>query len=298
MDRSILVPLDGSRFAERALGPAARVAAATGASLHLVRVADPAASVRAYPAEGTGLPPAPVVDPAGGPDAQGYLEGVRERLERPEITRIVTAVLEGSVAASIAHYAERNRVGGLVVATHAPGTVGRVLSGSVADEILGLTTTPLLAVPPEATEPDTTPLCPILVAVDGPTTDAVADTSASLAVALGGRVALVHVVPTDEDAWGTLSHPSGGWDEAMRSGERLVDRVKERMRRRGLDVDVFVVGHNSPAQAICEVAGEVGAGLMAVGSSRPRGLRRLLLGSVAGEVLTSACRPVLIHAAS
>jgi len=43
MFKQILVPLDGSDRGERALPVAARLAEATGATLHLVRVVEPPA---------------------------------------------------------------------------------------------------------------------------------------------------------------------------------------------------------------------------------------------------------------
>jgi nucleotide-binding universal stress UspA family protein len=183
--------------------------------------------------------------------------------------------------------------------------VGRIFAGSVADDVRAAVQLPVLAIPPapdgdgppDGAGDDGHPLTPILVAVDGSTSDAAADTAATLALALGGRIALVHVVAMETFTVGPLSHPTREWDEAMRSGERVVDRVRERMRRRGLDVDAFVLAHSSPAAAIREVAAEVRAGLVALGSHRRTGLRRLLLGSVASDVLTRVCRPVLIHAA-
>ncbi|MBT8336138.1 MAG: universal stress protein [Gemmatimonadetes bacterium] len=312
MHQSIVVPLDGTTFAERALGPAARIAAATGASLHLVRVTDPTGAVRAYPAEGIGLPPTPVDPVTRSEDAARYLDRVGARVEASGVEDVRTAVLDGDVAPSVARYLAHVGADGLAIATHAPGPVGRVLSGSVADDLLAAVRLPVLAIPPApdghgdetrdtdevAADAGAAPsLTPILVAIDGSTSDTAADTAGALTLALGGRLALVHVVSMETFAVGPLSHPTRAWDEAMRAGERVVDRVRERMRRRGIAVDAFVLAHRSPATAIREVAHEVRAGLVALGSHRRTGLRRLLLGSVANDVLTRVCRPVLVHPA-
>jgi nucleotide-binding universal stress UspA family protein len=294
MHRSIVVPLDGTSFSERALGPVARVAAATGASVHLVRVTDESNTGSAYPAEGVGLPT------TGGPQTNGagasaYLEEVGSRLAAACGATVRTRALTGPVARAILEYADRTGADGVALSTRAPGTVGRALLGSVADELLAATRLPVLAVPPGVVDPEASGLVPILVAVDADTGQAIADVAGTLALALGGSVALVHVVSLETISSGPVSPPTQGWEDAMRPAENEVDRLRERLRRRGVPTEAFVLAHRSPDAAIREVAGEVGAGLLALGSHRKTGLRRLLLGSVATQVLTRACRPVLIQ---
>ena len=260
------------------------------------------------------MPPAPIDPLTRSDDAARYLDRVGARVEATGVMDVRTAVLDGDVAPSVARYLGHVGADGLAIATHAPGPVGRVLSGSVASDLLATVRLPVLAIPPapeghdlepadaadicDAIEPgDEPPLTPILVAIDGSTSDAAADTAGALTLALGGRLALVHVVSMETFTVGPLSHPTRAWDEAMRAGERVVDRVRERMRRRGIAADAFVLAHRSPATAIREVAQEVRAGLVALGSHRRTGLRRLLLGSVASDVLTRVSRPVQVHPA-
>jgi nucleotide-binding universal stress UspA family protein len=72
-----------------------------------------------------------------------------------------------------------------------------------------------------------------------------------------------------------------------------LDVQAERMRARGLSVETRL-GQGEAAEGIAELAREIGASLIVVGSHGRRGLDRMLLGSVAHEVVLLADRPVLV----
>ncbi len=300
MLRSIVVPLDGTPRAERALPWAAYVAGSTGAALHLVRVRPVRATIAAtsaYPHEGTGLPPA--VDP--GPDGaeEAYLERMGLQVGRDLESSVSWSLLEGDVTPCLAAHVRDVDADGVILATRAPGPLGRMLLGSTADALMRAVDVPVLAVPGrngEGGPPGPEPGRPILVAVDGSeASESVVPVVARLAPLLDVRVTLLHVLPSDDSATGVPFQLAGDWERTMREGERYLDRLHERLRRRRIRADTMVMAHPSATRAICEVADEIDAGFVALGTHGRSGLSRALLGSVTRGVATHGHRPVLVQ---
>jgi nucleotide-binding universal stress UspA family protein len=141
----VLVPLDGSRLAEQALGPAAELAARFDAELLLVRVLSPVLHTRYRKGK--------VVLASAGfdevEDAWTYLSDHAERL-RAAGHRASVWVLVGPAAASIADAARTEHADAIVMTTHGRHGVGRLLLGSTADGILQRTGVPVVLVPARA----------------------------------------------------------------------------------------------------------------------------------------------------
>ena len=143
----ILVPLDGSRLAERALTPAVRIGRLTSARFTLVR-----AVKRAYhPFGNSGTNGGNLIRDNGSKrrivDAARYLERIAARL-RLESPRVDKVVLEGEPAGAILHEAFAQNVDLIAIATHGRSGLGRLLLGSVADKVIRGTTAPVLAYRP------------------------------------------------------------------------------------------------------------------------------------------------------
>ncbi|HEY7644969.1 MAG TPA: universal stress protein [Hyphomicrobiales bacterium] len=75
---------------------------------------------------------------------------------------------------------------------------------------------------------------------------------------------------------------------------RILDNVKATAEKLGQSCDTLHVKDRFPAEGIVECAAEKGCDLIVVASHGRRGLRRLILGSVANEVVTRSTIPVLI----
>ncbi|GAC1445794.1 MAG: universal stress protein [Chloroflexota bacterium] len=145
MFKQVIVPLDGSELAEQALPYAEHLAAATGATLHLVRVVEPPSAVRAH---GLGAPVnvyENVVAAQRG-EATAYLDGIRSRLESEGITTIV-ATLDGYAAAALLDYAREESVDLVVMTTRGRTGLTRWAVGSVADRVAHGGTVAVLLVP-------------------------------------------------------------------------------------------------------------------------------------------------------
>lgn len=155
MFRDILVAVDGSAHAERALEEAIELARATGAALTLATVAP---ELSAWFLEGAGLPPP--VNPAAGVPLPTDLAQRREQLTReyheildraqtrvPEGMNASTVLLEGRVGEAII---ERIRAAGhdlVAMGSQGHGELRSMVLGSVSHEVLHESPVPVLIVP-------------------------------------------------------------------------------------------------------------------------------------------------------
>ena len=144
MYKKILVPLDGSALAERAVQHAAEIARGTGAELILLEVVQlPLSKVpEAGPAEEVKS----IEEAAAG--AKAYLDAIASRAIKEGIkTRI--AILEGAVAGAILGFAHDEDVDILVMSTHGRTGLPKAFLGSVAEEVMLTTKRPVMLVKPE-----------------------------------------------------------------------------------------------------------------------------------------------------
>src|SRR5262245_5245425 len=144
MLRSILVPLDGSDFAEHALPLATGLARKAGVKLHLAHVhrAPP-------PTAFAGIVALDVEDLHVRQDEQAYLADVARRLnECDEPVALKTALLFGEVGEAVEMYCLRESVDLVVMATHARGAFGRFWLGSITDELTSRLSQSVLLVRP------------------------------------------------------------------------------------------------------------------------------------------------------
>lgn len=192
----------------------------------------------------------------------------------------------------------------IVMATHGHGGLGRVLYGSVADQVIRQTTIPLILVPPGSDGALRTdrPLR-VLVPLDGSErAEAVFEPLRELFGPLGAECVLLRVVESLDYA-----KPHGDQCDICRTArlagmepdiepvrvQHYLDLAAGRLSTGGLHVETQVeVGH--AASAILRVAHERQADLIAMATRGRGGLRRLLLGSVATDTLRRAQMPLLL----
>ena len=144
MYEKILVPLDGSALAERAIPHAREIARGSRSEILLLQ------SVTF---------PLPVVPEAGlipdgkwlagaKKEAARYLEGIAAPLREAGV-RVRTLLDERSPADAILHVAMREEVDLIVMSTHGRGGLSRMLMGSVAESVFHATTRTVMLVKPE-----------------------------------------------------------------------------------------------------------------------------------------------------
>lgn len=150
----ILVPLDGSPVAEGILPVAEELGRRLDAEVTLLQVVDL-------------VPQAIVVEPGAGmvvdPDvitmqmdaeaeaAQTYLMGVTARLQSQGL-KVRWVTQRGLAAPAIVDYARDNGVDLIAMSTHGRSGLGRLVFGSVADQVMRDAASPVLMIKPRREE--------------------------------------------------------------------------------------------------------------------------------------------------
>ncbi len=280
MERAtVLVPLDGSPLAEAAMPYAEAVAAVTNAPLCLVGVVSPE---RKAPS----VPPAVVPLEVRTPLEMAELAAIEDYLEITATTlragglMVATMLKVGVPAEQILAAAAEEDAGLVVMATHGRAGVGRLLEGSVADQVLRMSTRPTLLVRPadHARPHRTRTLRQLLVPLDG---SAVAETALTPAVRLASAETTLLLVRVE-------SHDS---EEAAVAARRYLGTVQRRLPQHVHAATVVLVG--APADALLAFAQGEAVDLIVMSTHGRSGLGRLVLGSTTDQIVRSGM-PVLV----
>jgi nucleotide-binding universal stress UspA family protein len=273
--QTILVPLDGSTLAERALPYAGALARATGGQLALV---------------GAALPSRETTE-----QGKTQLEQVAGRLRASGLAAFAHVYVAPADEA-ILDASRQEHAGFIVMSTHGRFGLDRWLYGSVADAVLRRADVPVLVVPatcagmwPEDRAPR------ILIALDGSSlAEEVLAPVGALAAALGAELHLLCVVepPVVTAEPGLYAHLFD--PETELAGARTYLRtIAGGSWTAGRPVTVQVdVG--PPVSVLVDYAREQQMDLIAMATHGRGGLARLLLGSVASGVLQCAGTPLLL----
>lgn len=312
MYRSILVPLDGSPFSEHALPYALSIARRTGASVQLLNVLTPIATLYAE---------APLfIDEHleqrlrdRQVEAQAkYLNQVAKRIEAVAPVKVVKLMDDGDIAPTIRAQALRGKADLIVMTTHGRGMLGRFWLGSVADELVRESPIPVLLMRPSEEAVDLTrepPLKHFLIPLDG---SELAEQMLPKVIALGRLLdadyTLMRVVKPvgtvmpvgDPGAVGfqveaLMERIATLQQKLVKEARDYLERMAASMRESGLTVGSRVDVADQPATAILEDAVPSQVDLVALETHGRRGLSRLFLGSVADKVIRAAPVPVLVH---
>ena len=149
--QSILVPVDFSAASARALASARDLAAAFGATIHLLHVFETPLAMGAFMDMYTPAPDDYVESLAT--RARAQLEALLTEQERTGGRAAVVAVRMGMPADEILQYVrEHGAIDLIVLATSGRGRVARLMMGSVADRIVRSAPCPVLTVHPHDRE--------------------------------------------------------------------------------------------------------------------------------------------------
>jgi nucleotide-binding universal stress UspA family protein len=293
--RRIVVPLDGSAFAESALPLAAAIAHRRGARLDLVTVHWP------FPVSDISLTAAAELERALRAEEQAYLSKWAAQVGKSFDIRVTCTLLDGPLATALVDYTTAEPTELVVLSTHGRGGIARLMLGSTADRLVRTLHAPLLLVRPNAPMAESPPSEPtrLLVPLDGSAlAELVIDQVLALFPPATTALQLIHaVVPLE-----LLTIPLGlplppVHAEAMTHNllvaQRYLHGVAVRLRQQGLTVHSEVVTHRSPSVAILEYARKHHSEMIAIATRGLGGLDRLLLGSVADRVIRGADIPVL-----
>jgi nucleotide-binding universal stress UspA family protein len=142
----------------------------------------------------------------------------------------------------------------------------------------------------------------ILLAADGSEeADLALQTATHLATSTGSELNIVYVEPasyvfptTDWESLGGDALPTRQDEVAKEVAETRVDEQVQKVREAGGEVAGAHARVGYPDAEIVDLAEELEAGLIVMGSRGLGGLRRMLLGSVSDSVVRHAHCPVLV----
>ena len=287
MLKSVLLPIDGSRLAERAIPYAAALAHRSGARVVLIQ------AVHATP-----LPGDDVRDEQNdtGQQAEQHLADAARRLAS-EGMLVVTRVYDDDPVHGILDAADRVGADLIVMSTHRRGGIGRMLYGSVGDRVLRHATVPVLLVPSIVSHPWSSdrPLS-LLVPLDGSELAGEALLSAELlAETFESRVTLLQVIQAPTDPLYGEGYVYVPYDDGaeIADARQYLDGLAAGLAAT-LEVVETKVAVGEPARTIAEAAREAGADVIVMATHGHGGLRRLILGSVATSTLHQSTVPLLL----
>ena len=294
--KRILVPLDRSELAERALHVAVMLAARQGATLRLVQ------AWPAYVADGGALPTAMTAALDDQRDAAAYLETLSSDVRARTGVRVETALLTPPAAPAICRDARDAGVDLIVMATHGRTGWSRVWIGSVADAVIRATPTPVLLVRARDEGAErATKFERVLVPLDGTANaERILAVVASLFDAVPVHVRLLRVL---QQVRTVIVMPEGGipvtdvdeqaTTEAVAQAEQYVAEVGAKLRADlpHAEVEWSVQVHDAIARAVLHAAQDVDLVAMV---PRRHGVGRLLLGSVTDKVLRGTQASLLV----
>jgi nucleotide-binding universal stress UspA family protein len=153
--KRILLPLDGSPFAEQVIEPAVALGALTGAEFLLLRVVRPAVLTE-YAPEGAGLgqlswglEQLDAVQKHLYAEAEKYLEETAARLRARSLAVRTRVAVEEQPAVAILDEAQKDDADLIALATHGRRGLSRLFLGSVADKVVRGGRLPVLLVRPK-----------------------------------------------------------------------------------------------------------------------------------------------------
>jgi nucleotide-binding universal stress UspA family protein len=293
----ILVPLDGSDFADCALPLAAALAQRSEALIDLVHVHAPYFAPSGAPAFDRRL------DDELKTLMRARLENTRARIAAHLKRDVQSTWLEGEVAAELQAHIDDSEADLVVMTTHGRGGLSRAWLGRVADQVVRHASKPVLLVRPRAigvTWKEEPLLRRMLVPLDGSAlAESVLDHAVTLATPGETELVLFQVViPVGlaANAYVTDGIYSDRDDINRRqaaAGEYLEGVAKE-LRVNGFTTTTRVTVEGRVVRAILEVAEQCSADLIAIATHGRGRAARAVLGSVADRVLRTATLPLLM----
>jgi nucleotide-binding universal stress UspA family protein len=299
MFRSILVPLDGTRFAEAVLPAAVRLARSARGRLHLLLAHQPTAALVGM---GEVVAPNPGLDQALQAQEKVYLSDLVARLGQAGDGPITTNQIDGPAGEAICTEATRIGADLIVMATHGRSALGRLWLGSVSNHVVRHSGLPVLLVHPNRAEKvlERSSGAGILVALDlSAYAEAVLEPVVHLATILQAHVTLFHVVePNYHAVEPAMPYPleqDATITEVRRAdAQRRLDDIADRLRARGLCAAALVMIGSNAAAGVLEALQNQKYDVVAMTTHGVGGMRRLFLGNVADKIIRSASKPVLV----
>lgn len=279
----IMLATDGSEDAQRAAGLAAEISKSTESELHVVHVENEPIMAEVHVA--------PDVQRMSTQAARQLLDEQSEQVENAGANIAERHLLTGTPADAVIQLAEDIEAGLIVTGSRGREGIQRLLMGSVSETIVRYAHCPVLVVRDERVETFPTR---ILLATDGSEdADLALGAAVELANSTGSELHLVTVA---------LGYPDYA-EEAPEVAEQIRSDAKVTLEEQAKNVEKaggkvaeqhLQVAERDRPQQIVQVAEDIEAGLIIMGSRGLRGLKRMLMGSVSDSVVRHAHCPVMV----
>ncbi|MCA9973474.1 MAG: universal stress protein [Anaerolineales bacterium] len=288
MFHTILVPLDGSKLAERAVPAATAVAATPGARLLLLRVVPPLA-MRVDPQLYEQL------THQREDEAAAYLRRIQANLAAAHVAADVR-VVHGPVAETLLHIAQEEPIDLVVISSHGRSGLTRWVYGSVAEKLLHAPICPTLIIRAQVDETGF-PRRHVLVPLDGsPLAEQALPPAQAVAQTIGARLTLVRVVQAAHLLIETQTmKQQADYLESLEESEAVtyLEQTADRLAKAGTAVSTHLLVGQA-ADAIIDYAAAHDVDLIVMSSHGRSGLERWVYGSVTEKVLRGATCATLI----
>jgi nucleotide-binding universal stress UspA family protein len=300
MFTKLLIPLDGSKTAERALPYARYLAEEKNVLIELLAVVDVANMATHMTAERALHLDTMVEDAVRA--SEKYLEAIAGTLSAAKIKTVVDTGRPEEVIIEKAA-AEQNTL--ITMATHGRSGMNRWLLGSVAEKVLRGATDPVLLIRArEVTRTEDEPtLKSLIVPLDGSDlAERVLPTAIELAKPRDLEIVLIRTYNIPTTAYAGVEGYALPIDDLLKGmrGEAcayLENKVAD-VKKLGVARVSFAAKEGLPADEIISFAKNLPGGLIAMSTHGRSGVRRWVLGSVTETVVRHSENPVLVIRAS
>lgn len=278
--KNLLVPIDGSEASASAVDFAIRLAIAYGADLTFCYSVDLTSAA------------AECASPYAVADIGVILDALEDQCKfslgaaaaKAAVAGITAATIElvGPPISAIIEAAQAQRSAAIVLGTHGRRGLDRLINGSVAEGVLRRAVVPVFFASENA---GAGPFKRIAVALDdSDSADAALDFALALAEPGETTIVLAHVV--DDTAGAAVS-------QQRTTAKALLERASATLAHWNVAVEKVTL-EGEPVAGLLAFERSAKVDLLAIGTHGRRGIRRLLIGSVAEGVLRASLVPVLV----
>jgi nucleotide-binding universal stress UspA family protein len=289
----ILLATDGSRDAELTARTAVGLAYSTSSKLHVVHVG-PVTPIPYYPDIPEGTEPAQVER-----EAEKLLDEQVEHIEAAGGSVTQSHLRMGGADEEIVALGEEMGAGLIIVGSRGRGRLRRALMGSVSDSVVRHAHCPVMVVRGAKDRERTLFSRRVLLATDG-SEDAVLATRTAVDVAekTASELHVIHATPMPlyvDPSTERIRLPEDDVEkEVKEEAQKVLDKQVQQVEAAGGTIAQTHLRIGRPDEQIVSEAGQIGAGLIVMGSRGLGGVRRALMGSVSDSVVRHAHCPVLV----
>lgn len=277
--RKILVAYDGSTSAKSALSLASHLAREDKSWIKVLAV------VPSYEGDLELTWVSNIKDTLLGPGRKLLAEA--SKIAEAEDVHILTDIEQGEPYEQIVHVADDENCDLIVMGRRGLSHLTRELMGGVTARVIGHTSRDVLVVP----EHRGLDWNNILLATDGSIySEAAIARAIALAKDRNAKLTAVSVVYTNDEFYALAQDTVV---KLVNETREVLEKVAKQAEEADVDVEM-AVKEGEPYQAIADLATQMAADLIVMGSHGRKGLTRLLMGSVTERVIGFAPCPVLI----